>query len=219
MTENKPIMIGGVDVSKCKFFKIKDCDEIETPYICGIEYPKDAFIINAPDLCCEQNPNCLFKQLARKTQELEQLQKDYLLDHRDDDENTIPLIQQIRDRLDLVDELETECEELNKTITNLENIRDEFSTKLDQLKAENKELKANNEKWKTIDITFNNGVAKTQILDLSLAEYSKLKLEKDRAEQKLEKIKEFATALCYKVMSDGVVVLQEDILQIIDEVE
>ena len=36
---------------------------------------------------------------------------------------------------------EQECEELNKTITNLENIRDEFSTKLDQLKAENEELK------------------------------------------------------------------------------
>ena len=32
---------------------------------------------------------------------------------------------------------EQKCEELNKTITNLENIRDEFSTKLDQLKGEN----------------------------------------------------------------------------------
>ena len=31
---------------------------------------------------------------------------------------------------------EQECEELNNTITNLENIRDEFSVKLDQLKAE-----------------------------------------------------------------------------------
>jgi chromosome segregation ATPase len=36
---------------------------------------------------------------------------------------------------------EQECEELNTTITNLENIRDEFSTKLDQLKAENEKLK------------------------------------------------------------------------------
>lgn len=36
---------------------------------------------------------------------------------------------------------EQECEELNNTITNLENIRDEFSTKLDQLKSENEDLK------------------------------------------------------------------------------
>lgn len=48
----------------------------------------------------------------------------------------------------IIEELEhkeQECEGLNKTITNLENIRDEFSAKLDQLKAENEELK------KTID--------------------------------------------------------------------
>lgn len=35
---------------------------------------------------------------------------------------------------------EQECEELKNTITNLENIRDKFSAKLDQLKAKNEEL-------------------------------------------------------------------------------
>lgn len=37
---------------------------------------------------------------------------------------------------------EQECEELNKTITNLESIRDVFSTKLDQLNAELEQEKA-----------------------------------------------------------------------------
>lgn len=40
-----------------------------------------------------------------------------------------------------------------------------------------------------------------------------------QAEEKLKQIREFATALCYTVMSDGVVILQKDILKIIDEVE
>ena len=44
-----------------------------------------------------------------------------------------------------------------------------------------------------------------------------LKLAK--AVQKLERIRDCATALCYTVMSDGVITLQKDILQIIDEVE
>ena len=37
---------------------------------------------------------------------------------------------------------EQECGGLKNTITNLENIRDKFSAKLDQLKAKNEELKA-----------------------------------------------------------------------------
>lgn len=46
-------------------------------------------------------------------------------------------------------------------------------------------------------------------------EFYKLK----QAEEKLKQIRELATALCYTVMSDGVVILQKDILKIIDEVE
>ena len=51
-----------------------------------------------------------------------------------------------------------------------------------------------------------------------LEAYNVLKAENEQAEQKLERIREFATALCYTVMSDGVVILQKDILKIIDEV-
>lgn len=50
---------------------------------------------------------------------------------------------------------EQECEELNKTITNLENIRDEFSTKLDQLKAENEELKEKNRQLTILGMDLN----------------------------------------------------------------
>lgn len=39
--------------------------------------------------------------------ELRSLQEDYLLDARDEDEYTIPLIQQIRDRLNRLEELES----------------------------------------------------------------------------------------------------------------
>lgn len=114
---------------------------------------------------------------------------------------------------------EQKCEEALKQLEFVRTHNTVLCSEIVQLKAENEKLKANNETWKTIDIIFDNGIAKTQISDMSLAEYSDIKLERDRAEQKLERIKEFATALCYTVMSDGVVILQKDILKIIDEVK
>ena len=77
-------IIDGVDVSGCK-----NLMQGIVPFGC---------MEDRKTCSCMNNPNCLYKQLKRKEQE---------------------------------------CEELNKTITNLENIRDEFSTKLDQLKGEN----------------------------------------------------------------------------------
>lgn len=77
---------------------------------------------------------------------------------------------------------------------------------IDELKAKNEELK--NE----IEACYN------QVEDFDIIATSKSNKLK-QAEQKLEKIREFATALCYRAMSNGVVTLQKDILQIIDEVE
>lgn len=56
MTENKPIIINGVDVSKCNNFDNGEC-------------------INPAETvsACESAPFCLFKQLTRKTQECEEL--------------------------------------------------------------------------------------------------------------------------------------------------
>lgn len=50
-------MIDGVNVSRCKFFN----DITESYYCFGIP--------------CKDRPNCYFKQLARKTQECEELKK------------------------------------------------------------------------------------------------------------------------------------------------
>lgn len=59
--DKKQIIIDGVDVSKCCW-----CDfEPDTDPYCRIN--------DGEDLGCEDNSNCYFKQLARKTQECEEL--------------------------------------------------------------------------------------------------------------------------------------------------
>ena len=60
MTENSPIIISGVDVSKCENYSPK-CRFTCFPHICN----------------CHQKPNCYFKQLARKIQECEELKEQY----------------------------------------------------------------------------------------------------------------------------------------------
>lgn len=59
---DKQIIIDGVDVSKCEHNYDKKLGEYSA---CNL-YP--------PPLNCKRHPNCLFKQLARKTQECEELQ-------------------------------------------------------------------------------------------------------------------------------------------------
>lgn len=70
-----------------------------------------------------------------------------------------------------------------------------FVDELDQLKAKNEELKkinkSNDETWKTMSITFDNGTVKTEVTDISMAEYSQLKLENTKLKQTLTEIKEF----------------------------
>ena len=56
MTENKTI-IDGIDVNKCSHLEL-DCNE----FYCDV-YGRNVY--------CNSNPNCYFKQLARKTQECE----------------------------------------------------------------------------------------------------------------------------------------------------
>lgn len=58
MVDKQQIIINGVDVSKCENFRPKDRFTCH-PYICN----------------CHQKPNCYFKQLARKTQECEELKR------------------------------------------------------------------------------------------------------------------------------------------------
>ncbi len=65
MTDKEQVIIDGADVSKCQDFYISStgtkccyCESDNTQY-----------------LACKDNPNCYFKQLARKTQECEELKK------------------------------------------------------------------------------------------------------------------------------------------------
>lgn len=145
MTENKPIIIDGVDVSVCEFY----CDKY-----CSLSNDRNEQLLF--EEVCSEYSDCLFKQLARKTQE---------------------------------------CEELKKQLIQKDEVNTFFNTPIDG--------------WDNYPC---------KICE-SKQNYDQLKAIKEQAEQKLQKIREFATALCYTVMSDGVVTPQKDILQIIDEVK
>ena len=62
---DKQIMIDGVDISGCKNFSCGKCEEEN-------KIPKT---INHFTADCRMYPNCYFKQLARKTQECEELKE------------------------------------------------------------------------------------------------------------------------------------------------
>ena len=65
MTDKEQIIIDGVDVSECQDFYISSADT----KCCNCESDNTQF------LACKDNLNCYFKQLARKTQECEELKK------------------------------------------------------------------------------------------------------------------------------------------------
>lgn len=64
MTNKEQIIISGVDITGCTW-----CDfEPDVEPYCRIN--------DGEDLNCEDNPNCYYKQLARKTEECEQKDKE-----------------------------------------------------------------------------------------------------------------------------------------------
>lgn len=90
--DNKSIVIDGVDVSKCKLYR----DEI---HFVGREMYTDVCSIwiwqrdyrGLEPSCimkchCKDNPNCLFKQLKRKEQELENICKAFDIEYTIDEE-------------------------------------------------------------------------------------------------------------------------------------
>ena len=60
MTENKPIIIDGVDVSGCEAYKDEHCKDKTSIMFCNTNL-------------CSNFPNCYYKQLKRKEQECERL--------------------------------------------------------------------------------------------------------------------------------------------------
>ena len=59
---DRQIICHGVDVSKCDRLNLNSAYGWDDPDMCSIT-------------CCKNGPNCLFKQLARKTQECEELKE------------------------------------------------------------------------------------------------------------------------------------------------
>lgn len=114
MTEKQEIIIDGVNITGCTW-----CDfEPDVEPYCHIN--------DGEDLGCEDNPNCYYKQLARKTQECEQKEKELLSNEK--------IINKLMKE---VDELKQECEKLknqvdedyNYYITELKTLRDIISNK------------------------------------------------------------------------------------------
>ncbi len=73
MTDKEQIIINGVDVSECEFFDgshLCKCDKTIID-----EHKKLKNIFSVKYVNCRDNYNCYFKQLARKTQECEELKK------------------------------------------------------------------------------------------------------------------------------------------------
>ena len=87
------IMIDGVDVNRCIDFNKRD--KVSCYHIL---YDK-----------CNENPNCYFKQLARKTREFEQLEEKY---------EALKLENQ--EGYEIVAELKHECEELKERLVRTE---------------------------------------------------------------------------------------------------
>ena len=66
MTENKPMMIDGIDVSECTHYSGGEC-LIDYYLLYGYEISYYGY--------CKDCKDCYFKQLARKTQKCEELSK------------------------------------------------------------------------------------------------------------------------------------------------
>lgn len=109
MTDKEQIIIDGVDVSECIFLDIVNerlwCDNVNISAIGKSQ---------CPYVDCFKNPDCYYKQRARKTQECEALKK------RNKDNERFYLKQYAKkdsEVLDLTHKLNVktqECEELNK---------------------------------------------------------------------------------------------------------
>ena len=71
---DKQIIIDGIDVSECEFLIISNdkqlCHCIKSDLFGGIE-----FVENAKNGNCKDNPNCYYKQLARKERECQRTEQ------------------------------------------------------------------------------------------------------------------------------------------------
>ena len=110
MTDKEQIIIDSVDVSECEFHQI-EANEL---------YPKAHYCGSMKNTFCENDPNCYFKQLARKTQIVEQQQKTLdeiigcvsLWEQFSEEESKLAKDSSIADLIMLIRKKTQECEEL-----------------------------------------------------------------------------------------------------------
>lgn len=181
MTENKPIIIDGVDVSKCENFKSNhDC--IDSAYL--------LFDMTTRYVKCEKCKDCCFKQLAHKTQECEEL-KEYHNKCCQEFE---------KEKQDLINKYN----QLSRDFYNGKYCNVDKCKQLDQLKSENEELTTINARLLgrlEVDETDTSIVfsldkelrQKEKEFYTSTQKVVKLKAEKEQAEQKLEQIRNIAS--------------------------
>ena len=91
---DKKIIIDGIDVSKCQ------------------HYGKCSTYCYVVDELCSDNPNCYYKQLARKEQELQEAMDNYV-------QLDLQRVKEYNELVDLYKAKEQECEELIRSITKI----------------------------------------------------------------------------------------------------
>ena len=118
MTDKEQIMNNDVDVSECEFFLEND------------KYSCDLSFINKEELCnCDKIDDCYFKQLARKTQECEELKKKLMQKDEIDTFFNTPIEGWSSNACDICESknnyerLNQECEELKKQLETSEKWR------------------------------------------------------------------------------------------------
>lgn len=195
MTENKPMMIDGIDVKECTCFS--NWHTIMTGT--GIVYKEIENCCTPQQKPCKDVKNCCFKKLAKqfilKTQECEELKKK---------------INYIRDENIRIKESATD-EQLDFLVLN--NYIKTLEFKLNQLKTENEKLKKKKEENETFYLKkYTN--KDSECLELE----HKLK----QAEQKLEQIRQIVNKLSLSInwnINKNAYEKLQSIIQIIDEVE
>lgn len=110
------IIIDGVDVSGCEFHQI-DANEL---------YPKAHYCGSMKNTFCENDPNCYYKQLARKTQEYSEL----LEQHKELDDRVNRMIEEKYNLARECEALKKECEELKAYAQRQENQRETYYKEL-----------------------------------------------------------------------------------------
>ena len=135
MTDKEPVMIKGIDVSKCRYFCIYD------------ETCRDENIGHIVRPACKNVPDCYFKQLTLKTQECGELKayaqrqenqrEEYYKEYQKLKQDLFLAQNQITLKNEYIQKVKQECEELKSQVdedynyytTELKTLRDIISNK------------------------------------------------------------------------------------------